>query len=252
LAAWTEGYRYFVGTRAFDDGQYSGWTSLDWSRRNGHAQRAEIELFRQLVPHIAGALQLSLRSGSLLKHAAISEFLLDRVPYGVTFLDGEGRPVIMNRAAETTLARRDGLLLADGEFRAANQTDTDKLRDFIFGAIRAGRGDGSGSGGAITLPRPSGNRPYAVLVAPFPRTANAFNRLGIAAVVFITDPDLSEEGPKEALMRLYGLTAREAALAARLATEMNLDRAADELGISRNTVRLHLQRVFDKTETHTQ
>ncbi len=160
--------------------------------------------------------------------------------------------MIMNRAAETTLASRDGLLLANGEFQAANQTDTDKLRDFIFAAIRAGRGDEFGSGGAITLPRRSGKRPYAVLVAPFPRTANGFGRLGIAAVVFITDPDLSEEGPENALIRLYGLTAREAALAARLATEMNLDRAADELGISRNTVRLHLQRVFDKTETHTQ
>jgi len=55
-----------------------------------------------------------------------------------------------------------------------------------------------------------------------------------------------------ALRRLYFLTQREAEVAIAVARGAGLRTAADALGIGVNTVRTHLQRVFEKTGTSRQ
>jgi DNA-binding CsgD family transcriptional regulator len=73
-----------------------------------------------------------------------------------------------------------------------------------------------------------------------------------AAVVFVTDPERQTETPPELLKRLYGLTPREADLAALLLQGIDLKEAARQLGTSMNTARTHLRLIFEKTDTHRQ
>jgi DNA-binding CsgD family transcriptional regulator len=71
-------------------------------------------------------------------------------------------------------------------------------------------------------------------------------------VVFICDPDRTATTPEARLRKLYGLSRAEAAVAARVLRGVGLQAVADDLGIGLPTVRTHLQRVFEKTQTRRQ
>lgn len=68
-------------------------------------------------------------------------------------------------------------------------------------------------------------------------------------IVLISDPECSLSTPPELLARVYGLTGAEARLAERLIQCDSLVYAAERLGISHNTARTHLQRIYEKTDT---
>jgi len=67
--------------------------------------------------------------------------------------------------------------------------------------------------------------------------------------VFITDPELTPALPSQRLRDLYGLTTAEAQTALSLVDAEGLRDVADRRGVSINTVRTHLQRIFDKAGT---
>ena len=66
-------------------------------------------------------------------------------------------------------------------------------------------------------------------------------------IVFINEPERSYEIDTKILMSLYGLTNAEVNLSKRLAEGANLDQAAADLGIARNTARAQLRSIFAKT-----
>ncbi len=68
-----------------------------------------------------------------------------------------------------------------------------------------------------------------------------------AAVVAITDPEAAPEPPEGVLRQLYGLTPAEAALARALAAGRSVQEYAEEAGITAETARWHLKRVFART-----
>ncbi len=73
-----------------------------------------------------------------------------------------------------------------------------------------------------------------------------------AAAIYITDPQNPFDLDSSKLRRLYKLTPAEARLAAHLAQGSRLEDAATDLGVSLNTVRTHLKRIFSKTGTDRQ
>jgi DNA-binding CsgD family transcriptional regulator len=72
------------------------------------------------------------------------------------------------------------------------------------------------------------------------------------AVVFIRDPERQEATRTDLLMQLYGLTPKEATLAAKLAKGKYVEQAAEEMGMKYETARTHLRHIFRKTETSRQ
>ena len=72
------------------------------------------------------------------------------------------------------------------------------------------------------------------------------------ASVLIVDPERPRAVSRHLMSRLYGLTPREAALASVLSTGATVRAAAAELGITYETARTHLRRVFEKTGTSRQ
>src|SRR5262249_26663195 len=70
---------------------------------------------------------------------------------------------------------------------------------------------------ALLVERRSMKRAYQVVVSPVRRRFRQFGGMRApAVVVLITDPDNGASGPVQLLMRLYGLTKKEAAVAPRL------------------------------------
>jgi DNA-binding CsgD family transcriptional regulator len=108
------------------------------------------------------------------------------------------------------------------------------------------------SGCALSITRPSLRRPYTLLVAPLPATFGWFLPSRPRAIVFVRNPADVTLTPTAHLRQLYGLTAAEAALTDEIVRGRGLQAAADALGVTLTTARTHLQRVFQKTQTHRQ
>lgn len=177
---------------------------------------------------------------------------LDRLPFGVIFVDAAAKPLLANRAGEAILAAADGLASARQGLVASAATATAALKRAVGEAALAGAGRGLHAGRAMALSRPSGRRALEVLVAPLPRNEERIGIVRAAAVVFVSDPEHEQRTPRELLRQLYGLTPAEAELAAALVGGRTLNDFADETGRRVETVRKTVKQVFAKTETSRQ
>ena len=219
-------------------------------RRAGQFSRRELNVLADLLPHLRRATQVFLRLSDLESHKAAHLTMWDRLPFGVALLDGVGKILWTNREAASILSRADGLAIHNKRLCAANNAENADLERMIAAAVATRFGRAIQSGGAISISRPSLARSLAVLVAPMMMERVFLHEP--AAVVFITDPGRKSETPVQLLKRLYGLTGREAALAALLLQGTDLKDAAGQLGTTMNTARTHLRLIFEKTDTHRQ
>jgi DNA-binding CsgD family transcriptional regulator/PAS domain-containing protein len=210
-------------------------------------ERETAGLLAQLLPHLARAVQMSLRLDSLQSGARTMEALIDLLPIGVILVNAEAKVVRCNRVAETVLSTSDGLTIIRGMLSATSMNETAALRRLIAGTAQTGRGQGPQHGGAMSVSRRSPKRDLAVMVAPLPSHGGRLHETAARAIVFVSDPERKPRPPAELLARLYGLTARQASLALCLAQGDTLSAAAVALGISRNTARSHLRLIFEKT-----
>jgi DNA-binding CsgD family transcriptional regulator len=105
------------------------------------------------------------------------------------------------------------------------------------------------SGGGLNVTRPNGLRALQVLVSPIrPQQSVHLGERAVAAI-YVTDPEQMTEKPEVVLVRLYGLTAAEAKVAAIIVRGRSGRQAAEDLNISYNTIKSHLKRIFAKTGT---
>ena len=220
-------------------------------KKRGTYTSRETALLLQILPHFQRALQVSLRLADLQSQRTAHEALWDTLPSGVTLLDCDGRVLWINQAAKAILARGDGLTIRRRSLAAANSRENGALQQLIRAAIATSIGRGVGGGGPLSVSRPSLARPLGVLIAPIRMARQPVARQPVA-VVFVTDPERKSEATPDLLKRLYGLTDREAAVAALLLQGMELHEAAQQLRVSMHTARTHLRLIFEKTDTHRQ
>jgi DNA-binding CsgD family transcriptional regulator/PAS domain-containing protein len=245
-------FRYYLATQWMLEADVPVFTSFQRSPKQGHVTDTEIALFKRLTPHIRRSVEIAHRLEEAdLRQSATAE-ALNAASYGMVLLDEAGRVLFANRQAEAMAGAGDGLCLGPEGLTALRASDNVRLQQLIGNAIATGLGAGAGTGGAMAVPRPSGKQPYALTVAPLAGREALFSFLRPAAIVFLSDPETSPETPAAVLRRLYGLTPREAALAAALATGLSLDEAADRLAMAKETARRHIKSVFKKTGTRRQ
>jgi DNA-binding CsgD family transcriptional regulator len=108
------------------------------------------------------------------------------------------------------------------------------------------------AGGVLRIPRPSGGAAYTVSIAPMNDRNVDLKSNGVAAVVFLHDPNKRQISTVHALIDSYGLTNVEAELATSLMHGKTLDECAIERGVSYNTMKTHLHSLFMKTGTNRQ
>jgi DNA-binding CsgD family transcriptional regulator len=153
--------------------------------------------------------------------------------------------VATNRSAREIFEEKDGLELRGSVLHVGDAAASRRLRGFV-----ASTDAGPLRGGALAIPRKPPRAPLTVLVAPLGGTADR-GRAAAVKAVFVSSRERGMETADE-LRRLYDLTPSEAALASILVQGSSLKEAAAELGITDNTARTHLKRIFDKTGTHRQ
>ncbi len=230
------------------DHRSSAFTCLR-PRKRGPFGTAELTLLRILFPHLERALTFHSKMAELQGRHHASLDALDCLQTGVILLDDHGRILTTNREADRLLRQSDGLSSVKEGISAAGHAESLELNRLIAGAAATARCEGTAPGGLISLTRPSGKRPLSILVTPVGKRAFAPQVRTPAVVVFVTDPESKPERLPRTLARLYQLTTAESRLAELLMQGETVVRAAAQLGISHNTARTHLQRIYQKTGT---
>ena len=206
----------------------------------------ELARFERLGRNVELALRLGIRLiQAELTSANLGE-ALSRLSIGTFVLDGLGRVLFANAAGERSL--NDGLLLRDDRLTSQVTADRQRLESAVALAI-----DGAEHAverlRPIVLARPDSLRPLTVYVTPVRAVADTmsdemFSRA--RAIVLVIDAE-TDAPPDPALVRdLLGLTLSEAKVASLAGSGLRPREAAEKLGISEETARTALKRVFSK------
>jgi DNA-binding CsgD family transcriptional regulator len=215
-----------LGAVSFYDGQLFGPRAL---------RRLEA-----LAPHLVRATALRNRVAWLSERAAAFETGVERLPVGLILIGAEGDLLHMNAHARVAVETRDGLridqgrlLLVDREARRGFEEALDRVR-------RTGV-----ASGPILVPRPSGARPFQLVVSPSSSRGDSPGER--AALVWIHDPEEVAVPSHDALEQLFGLSPAEARMAASLAAGATVRTYAAEAGVTEGTARIRLKQVLAKT-----
>lgn len=232
------------------EGDNVGFVNVFRSQCGGPHEAANLEMAAAVQPHLIRAFRLGRRFAASRGLGESLAEVIDGSPHGLFLLDAAGRVRHLNHAAERILARDDGLRLIGGRLTAASQDAARRLETMVG---RAARGDAGGRvGGSMAVTTPERGLPLSLIVAPV-RLEQAWLSLdGPSAVVCVTDLESGASLPQTRLRELFGLSPTESRVALALFEGLQPRQAAERLGLSFYTVRGHLARIFDKTQTSSQ
>jgi DNA-binding CsgD family transcriptional regulator/PAS domain-containing protein len=226
----------------------------------GEAERRRLSV---LVPHLSRAFGVTYRLRDTEFRVATTLSALDRLQAGILLIDDASCVMHENQAARRLLGENDGLTLQTlatgkpGVVRKRLWADNAHARKQIEKALSE-----CVSRDALAVPhfshgvqveRTSGRRGYVLQFAPLAVKGEfGLHSALVRAIVFITSMEAPVAIDAALLKRLYRLTDAEVAYAARLVAGQSVIDAAAAAGISENTGRTHLRRIFAKTNTHRQ
>ena len=165
-------------------------------------------------------------------------------------VDQDGRVRHANPPAERLVAAGDGITLFRGRLGSVSTDASQRLRALIQQASQA---EVEHRRGGAMIIRTSGRRlPLSVIVAPVSAHRSAVFQENPSIIVCVTDPEAGVAQPQQQLCDLFGLTAAEARVALELVEGGSPREISEKLGVSFYTVRAHLVRIFDKTQTKRQ
>ena len=165
--------------------------------------------------------------------------LLDKLNRGVLLLDSAGVVLHGNRAAQSMLAGRGPFVLRRGRLEFTDRTANERLGRFL--AQEADVDGGSSLVLQVAAPRPRGAcRVLVSALDPGEGTACGY-------CVFIYEPEAGHRPlPAKVLAQLYGLTVAESRLVNALFVGVSLRAAAAQAGVTINTAKSTLKKVFAK------
>lgn len=245
----SHGLRYYLGSSLAQTQSYLAFLSLQRSRRQGHADEADVRLFDLLKPHLANATSFADQLGTLRSFDRFSSAVLEALPQAVFALDHERRVRFANTRAQQILESGDGLVTEGGQLRTALPEDQLRLDLLVAGAARTLP---AASGGWCRIARPSGKAAYAAFVAPLASEDDEFLAANCEVLVLIHDATQGITVTAEMLISLYGLTEAQARLAGAIAGGHSLESAAARLNMQVATARSHLKAIFAKVGVHRQ
>jgi len=196
-----------------------------------------------LVPHLARALEISLRGAREAVYRVELERESDGFPIGRILLDTGGRVVLANRSARHVLDAGDGLLL-DGAKLTAHRAADDALLQQVLQQAR----DGEQPLRMTAIHRRHGRRPYVVRVAPLssvPKSIFATDRPVLQ--VLVVDHDQTAAAPGFAAACWPELSRVEQHVLERLLLGESITLCAASMRIAPNTAKLHVAHIFRKT-----
>ncbi len=227
------------------------WAAMFGTFRNvdqGMVDDLMRQRMRHVVPHIRRAVLIGkvIEEGS--RQAASFSEALDGLAAGMILVDGQGRIVHLNAAADRLVSEGDAVLIRDGRLIATQKAASAALAE-SFAAAASGGGIG-----VRGISVPIETRMGAHFVAHvLPLTSGARREAGAhyaaTAAVFVHPTTLHVPAAPELMAKAFGLTLSELRVLLTITQVGGVGETADALGIGEATVKTHLHRIFSKTGT---
>ncbi len=217
-----------------------------------------IRRLQQLSPHLCRAFEASLLMGGTADGRRQMSVVLDLMPNAALLLDGRGRILQANSAAEALLRQADGIAFDAGgsiQLVSALPSERQALARALKGALDVVTiGTGARRFEPVRISRPSGAAPLLIVAVPLPRsTFSLWDAVMPArALVVIVDPSAKSRTTSSAIQAAYGLTAAEARVALLLASGVTGAQMPALLGVTAATIKTQLKGCFEKTGVHSQ
>ncbi len=193
------------------------------SSENIHISISDITEYRQLTAHT-------------IQEATLSE-ALDNLATGVIFINENLKVFYINKSAGQLLKREKVLQLDNNYLKCASAEDTAKLHNYIQ----------EGEPQALSLERNDAPYPLRILSTPLQsRNANYGQNLPIA-IIYTFETVNSTERIEDILCSFYKLSPAESKIVSRLIISPRLEDVSKDLGITLNTARTHMKRIYNKT-----
>ena len=206
------------------------------------------ELLTLLMPHLHNALRIRHALGLAENRARNAEAMLDSSTTASILLDGTGRIIHMNEAAQRIALASDGFGVRVDRIVPTDHSKRAEFSALVTACTAAELGEHSG--GALALGRSVPKRPLQVLVTPVRLTEKY--RASVRVLVLATDPDHAVNFTDAALRRVYDLTPAETEIANALLTGFSLEEIAQLRKVSIATVRSQMKSLMSKTDTQRQ
>ena len=205
-------------------------------------------MLREALHHAAVAERIHDRIGALTRAREASEAVIERLPYGLLWLDAQARVRSVNEAAERLLARRDGLLVRESTLRVVTTAGQKDLDRALAAALDATEGRAGGRASVVRIERIRSESVYTALVAPVHRGAQPLVCDGdpspAAIVIAVSDPEAARRLATQTLRDLFGLTPALARLAVAIVAGRTLAEYAAAAGVTTGTARQQMKELL--------
>ena len=207
----------------------------------GESLRADLELAKGITDE----------TRTLGRKRELLAALHDQLTAGVLIVGPRGSILRVNTAASVLLDGGVGIGSAGGCLRIDDPAAAAALSRALTDAAGETREPDGFFERTIPIMRP-GRRPLIMYVAGRIKSQDCILERPPETVLLLLDPEGRASANLALLRELYGLTAREATVAALVAEGRSLDEASRELGVTKNTVRTLFKRATAKTNSHSQ
>jgi DNA-binding CsgD family transcriptional regulator len=244
------GLRYYVAGWAGESRFHRAYMSLQRSRRQGHIEAGEVDTFGLILTHVAQAIGLAVKLGTLEQQTSFNLTLLDALPNAAFALDAAGNVLLANAKGEDMLATGDGLSIVNRRLHLRLASQQAALDQMIVQALC--QDSQQARGGWVRVDRPSGMRAYVAFVSALSSEEMLFGNFPPKVLVIMVDPADAMPPNEQALHLLYGLTDTEARLASAIACGHSVESAAVSMRMQVATARSHLKAIFTKVGVNRQ
>ena len=214
--------------------------------RDGTADDAMRQQMCLIAPHVRRAALIGRLIDLKTADAATFADTLDCFA-GLFLVDTIGRIVHANAAGHAILDA-DDYLKAVGDRLRASDPQVDRTLSDIFAAASKGDSAVGSKGVAVPLRARDGERHVAhVLPLTSGMRRSAGKTYAAAAALFVHKASLDTPSPPEAIARSYKLTPTELRVLLAIVEVGGVPDVSEALGVSAQTVKAHLARIYEKT-----
>ena len=241
-----------LAVRLFEDGVRSSMFSVHKAIGHPGFSDVEVEMARDLAPHLIRALQLQRQLANAQTLANGMALALDHFSKPVWLVNATAKLLAANRQAEAwmhepsfPLTSRQGILTS----RSLRHAST--LAAAIATAVTAATDSRTAPPPLLFLPRQDGQGKITLMIAP----ATPAHRLGLAEpalLIFASDPAYRPVGNTSLLAQQFGLSKMEADVAVAIGQGRRLEEIADARRVSLETIRTQAKSAMAKCGATTQ
>lgn len=238
------GLKYFAGVSVSPDPHIAAAISVQRRADKPPYSASELELLTRLGRHAERALRLSVELlDAQLSNDGMRE-ALSRLGIGVFALDSLGRVVFSNPAAERV--EGDGLAVLGERLQLGSAGASAALASSL--QLSLGQAHQVPDPKPLLIPRNFPKRPLTVYLLPVSGCATPAQEFltQVRVIVLVMDPEPGAPPDPAVVRDVLGLTLGEAKVAALIGSGLPPREAAAKLGLTEETVRTALKRVFSK------